>query len=678
MQSDVFFKDLTIVLLLAGFVTTLCHYLRLPVILGYILAGVLIGPYTPPRILITDPGSIQTLSQLGIAMLMFSLGLQFSLRGMLKVGPTAMVAATIEILLMIWVGYQVGRLFNWNQMDSVFLGAMLLSSSTVIIIKVINDLKMSEHPFAKVVFGIVVFDDMAAIMAIAVLSGIGLSGSFSPGELLQTGWNIGLFFTVVLVLGLLALPRLLRFVASFKSDEVLLVVVLGLGFGMALLAVKLGFSTALGAFLTGAIIAETREGGRIRSVIGPIRDMFSAIFFVSIGLLLDPRMVLQYWFPVAVVTVALILGKTITGAIGAFVTGNNLRTSLQVGIGLAQIGEFAFIIAALGKELGVTSDFLYPIAVSVSGITTLTTPFLIHNSDRIAAGIEAVLPRRLLQYMNFYTEWITRLASPSKHPNQVRQLLRWWVLQIALNVVLITALFISASAASHWFEPKLAVIPPWAGGPNAALFFVAMILSLPLIVATIRKLRAAAMLMAEASIQTRNSEHASRLRALAITMIVGGGTVLLLLYIVFISSAILPSLPVLILLVAIVVLVAFARWRTFIKLYAGAQVSLRESLMTPIDQELVEPPMPSLLRHAVMEVVAIGENAAVAGKLIREMNLRSDTGASIVGIERNGENIINPSADEEVKSGDRVLVIGTRAQVTAAADILTAPPKPST
>jgi len=678
LQSQVFFQDLTVVLLLAGLVTVLCHFLRQPVILGYIIAGVVIGPYTPPRPLIYDPGSIQTLSQLGIAMLMFSLGLQFSLRGMLKVGPTALVAATIEILLMIWVGYQVGRLFNWNQMDSVFLGAMLLSSSTVIIIKVINDLKMSEHPFAKVVFGIVVFDDMAAIMAIAVLSGIGLSGSFSPGELLQTGWNIGLFFTVVLVLGLLALPQLLRFVASFKSDEVLLVVVLGLGFGMALLAVKLGFSTALGAFLTGAIIAETREGGKVRAVIGPIRDMFSAIFFVSIGLLLNPKMVIEYWFPITVVTITLILGKTVTGAIGAFVAGNSLRTSVQVGVGLAQIGEFAFIIAALGKELRVTSDFLYPIAVSVSGITTLTTPFLIHNSDRIARGIEAVLPRRVLQYMNFYTEWITRLASPSKHPNQVRQLLRWWVLQIALNVVLVTALFISASAASHWFEPNLAVIPPWAGGPNAALFFVAMILSLPLIVATIRKLRAAAMLMAEASIQTRNSEHASRLRALAITMVVGGGTVLLLLYIVFISSAILPSPPVLVLLVIIVALVAFARWRTFIKLYAGAQVSLRESLMTPVDQEHVEPPIPALLRHAVMEIVAIGEHAAVAGKLIREMDLRSSTGASIVGIERSGENIINPSADEEVKPGDRVLVIGTRAQVTAAAGILTATPKPST
>lgn len=664
MQELSFLQDLTIVMLVAGVVTVLCHWLRQPVVLGYILAGVIIGPYTPPFPLITDAQSIQTLSQLGVVMLMFTLGLQFSLKGLFRVGPTAGVAATLEIVLMIWLGYQLGRFFGWSGIDSLFLGAMLLSSSTVIIVKALNDLKMSDEPFARFVFGILVIDDMAAIVAIAVLSGIALTGNFETSALLLTTGRIGLFFTAVLVLGLLALPRLLRFIASFKNNEVLLVSVLGIGFGMALLAVKLGFSTALGAFLVGAIIAETREGGQIRDLVEPVRDMFSAVFFVSIGLLLDPRMIIDHWVVVAVVAVTLVLGKTFTGAIGALVVGNDPRTSLRVGMGLAQIGEFAFIIAALGKELGVTSEFLYPVGVAVSGLTTLSTPLLIKNSDRLAQGIETITPRVVINFIEFYRQWLQRFAVTHRQPDMVRQLLRRWALQMGLNMVLITAIFVAASALAIVYGDRLQVLEKLPGGVNAALFSSAMLLSLPLVVATLRKLRAAAMLMAEASLIGRKPEHFQTLRTLATRAVTGGGVLAIVLYMLLIAAPIVPAWPVLLALMGLAGLVTIVYWSGLIKLYAGAQVSLRDTLTA----QIVPPPEPAtdaqtILKNAVMETMVIQPTSLACGKLIRELELRSQTGASIVAIERGEESIINPGPDEEIRAGDRVLLIGDLKQV---------------
>ena len=667
MQGVAFLQDLTMVMLVAGLVTVLCHWLRQPVVLGYILAGVIIGPYTPPFPLVTDPGSIQTLSQLGVVMLMFTLGLQFSLKGLFRVGPTAGVAATLEILLMIWLGYQLGRFFGWNQIDSIFLGAMLLSSSTVIIVKALNDLKMSEEPFAKFVFGILVLDDIAAIVAIAVLSGIALSGTFETSALLLTSGRIGLFFTAVLVLGLLALPRLLRFIDSFKNNEVLLVSVLGIGFGMAMLAVKLGFSTALGAFLIGAIIAETREGGKIRDLVEPVRDMFSAVFFVSIGLLLDPHMIVDHWWVVLIVTVMLVLGKTITGAIGSLVVGNDPHTSLRVGMGLAQIGEFAFIIATLGKELKVTSEFLYPIAVCVSGLTTISTPLLIKNSDRLAQGIETVTPRGIKSFIEFYQQWLLRYRTAHRQPDQVRVLLRRWALQMALNLVLITAIFVAASAMSiGWFE-RLEPLGHLPGGVNAALFTAAMLLSLPLVVATLRKLRAAAMLMAEASFISRKPEHYAILRNLATRAVTGGGVLLLVLYMLMIAAPIVPTWPVLLALLALASLITAIYWSGLIRLYAGAQVSLRDTLTAqmPVASSPDTIEAHTILKNAVMETLVMSPTSPAVGKLIRELELRSVTGASIVAIERGEESIINPGPDEELKAGDHILLIGDRQQVLA-------------
>ena len=301
-----FIQDLAVVMALAGVVTVLFHRLKQPVVLGYIVAGVIIGPYTPPFQLIHDEQTIQTLGELGVVFLMFSLGLEFSLRKLFKVGATAIVAALSEIVLMLWLGYEIGSAFGWSSMDSLFLGAILAISSTTIIVKALSELGLKRESFAQLVFGILIVEDILAIAMLVLLSGIAQTGQLSAGVAVVTLGKLLLFMTVSLVVGILVVPRALNYVARAKSDEMLLVSVLGFCFGFCLLVVKLDYSIALGAFLIGAIMAESRHLHRIEHLIAPLRDMFSAIFFVTIGLMLNPAVLVDYAWPIAVITVAVI------------------------------------------------------------------------------------------------------------------------------------------------------------------------------------------------------------------------------------------------------------------------------------------------------------------------------------------------------------------------------------
>src|SRR6185369_15724191 len=346
-----FLQDLAVVMIVAGLVTILCHRFKQPVVLGYILAGVIIGPHTPPFPLVHEQETIRTLAELGVILLMFSLGLEFSLRKLKRVGRTAFVVAFLEIALMFWLGYEIGRWFDWSAMDSIFLGAMLSISSTTIIIKALAELGKSRESFAELIFGVLIIEDMLAIVMLALLSGIAITGGLTAGEAAATVGKLTLFLVAALVIGLLTVPRLVSYVARFKSNEMLLVTALALCFGFSLLAAKMGYSVALGAFLVGALVAEAREIGKVEALCEPVRDMFSAIFFVAIGLMIDPKMLLKHWLPVLVITLAVVLGKILSCTFGAVVAGNDGRNSLRVGMGLAQIGEFSFIIASLGLSL---------------------------------------------------------------------------------------------------------------------------------------------------------------------------------------------------------------------------------------------------------------------------------------------------------------------------------------
>jgi CPA2 family monovalent cation:H+ antiporter-2 len=669
MHAVTFLQDLAVVMVVAGLVTVIFHRFKQPVVLGYIVAGVIIGPHTPPIPLIHDKENIETLAQLGVILLMFSIGLEFSLRKLRQVGGTAIIAAFVEILLMVWVGYEIGRLFGWSTMDSIFLGAMLSISSTTIIAKSLTDLGKTKERFAQLIFGILIIEDILAIVMIVLLSGIAMTGTLNLPTVGATLGKLGIFLVAALVVGLIAVPRLIGYVAKFKSNEMLLITVLGLCFGFSLLAAKLGYSVALGAFIIGAVIAESREIHRIEILTEPIRDMFSAMFFVAIGLLIDPGLLAQYWLPISVITIGVVAGQSLSCAFATFLAGHDTRTSLRVGMGLAQIGEFSFIIAALGLSLNVTSNFLYPIAVAVSVITTLLNPYLIKNADRCVSWFDRLAPAKFVNYLALYTQWIGQLGS-QRHKTMAAKLVRRWCGQMAINMALVAAIFVGAAYIRRHPPVQL---QEWRLGTDsikAVIWLTAMFLSLPLLIATFRKLQAFGMLISEVRVTRENAgERMAAIRAVVAQSVVIAGMVLMILFVLVLSSTLLPSPEILLVLLIIVALITLLLWRSFIKLYSHAQIALREtfSQSPPPNPAHLPSQLPGLLREADLESLTISADAPAAGKLIRELELRTRTGASIVGIEQNGgQRIINPGPDEELRANDQVLLLGTRAQLDSA------------
>lgn len=425
-------------MMVSALVMVFCQRFRLPLVLGYLITGAVIGPNTPPFPLIKNLDSIYTLSELGIIFLLFSIGLEFSFKKLFKVGGVSLFAAALEILLMIWFGYMLGRSFGWGYMDSIFLGAILSVSSTTIIAKVLLELKIVTEKFAQVILGILIVEDLIAIVIIALLSGIAATGHLTWAQgglatLKVTAFMIGLVF-----FGFLIVPRMLKHLSQTGITEMLLIAVLGLCFGSSFLAAKLGFSVALGAFLIGAIIAETPQNHEVVKIMEPIRDMFTAVFFVSVGMLIDPAVIWEYRFPILIVTLVTIVGKIVSCSLGSFLMGYESSTSFKVGLGLAQIGEFSFIIASLGQSTHVTSHFLYPIAVAVSAITTLTTPFLMQNSDRIIRTVKRFTPAPLVTFSNFYTTWVEQIreaGTQSDKKSRVMPMLRKDLTRLAFYAI---------------------------------------------------------------------------------------------------------------------------------------------------------------------------------------------------------------------------------------------------
>ena len=675
MHQTSFLQDLAIVMSVAALATVLFRQFKQPVVLGYILAGLVIGPHTPPFALIADKHAIETLAELGIIFLMFALGLEFSLRKLRKVGSTALIAASLEILLMILAGYGLGRAFGWNQMDSIFLGAILSISSTTIIIKALEGLGKTRERFASLIFGILIVEDILAIVMIALLSGFARTGQLEAEAVGMTILSLGSFLGILLVAGLIIVPRLLNYVARFKSDEMLLITVVGLCFGISIVTVKLGYSVALGAFLIGAIIAEARQIYKIETLMHPVRDLFSAVFFVSIGMLIDPALLAKYAVPILAITVVVVLGKVLSCAFGTFVAGNDLRTSLRVGMGLAQIGEFSFIIASLGLSLNVTSDFIYPIAVAVSSLTTLLTPYLIKNSDGLVEWFHRVAPKPLLQAINAYSEGVgapcqaNRIGHRAQDSRQTVRTNRCEPIDrcghFHRRCLLAKANFGLVARISGWRR--------WDEGGHLADGLTG-------------ELSAAGGSLAQAGgrrharcgnqrrieqgrhqgirTSTHYFRHGARVWYRRSHFIVA-----------LLSSTLLPSRNVLLLTLLITVISGVLLYRGAVRLYSHAQSALLDTFAQPADPPPLHeaPSLPPLLREARLETVEVQPGTEAAGKMIAELKLRTQSGASVVGIERHGTSIVNPGPDEELESGDQILLIGSEDQLKAAKELLTAP-----
>lgn len=439
-------SDLALILILAGAVSLLFKWLRQPLVLGYIVAGFLAGKHMPYMPSVEDAGSVETWSQIGVIFLMFTLGLEFSFKKIISQGAKPLITACLVMLCMMAVGNSAGHIFGWQRMDCLFLGGMLAMSSTTIIFKAFTDLGLMKEKFAPRVLSVLVLEDILGILLMVVLSGAAVSQTLQGRELASSLLQLGFFLVLWFVVGVFIIPTLLRRLRRFMNGETLLIFSLACCFLLVVIAAKVGYSTAFGAFMMGSILAETMEAERIERLVAPVRDLFGAIFFVSVGMLVNPAILAEYWWSILLITFAILGGQALLGTASFLFTGHTLRTSVQCGFSLAQVGEFAFIIAGMGMSLGVTSYFLYPVIVAVSIITTFLTPYMIRAACRLdAPAVVLKLPR------------MHHRSDSSKSP--WRQLLTALGIQTGIYAVLSAAivilslgalLMLSRALLGHW------------------------------------------------------------------------------------------------------------------------------------------------------------------------------------------------------------------------------------
>jgi monovalent cation:H+ antiporter-2, CPA2 family len=466
-------SDLGFILITAAVVTLLFRRLKQPVVLGYLIAGFILGPHIPFMPTVMDPASVTVWAEIGVIFLLFSIGLEFSFKKLARVGKSASITALIEVIVMIGLGFLAGYALGWSKMDSLFLGGILSISSTMIAVRAIDELGLKGKRFVALVFGVLIVQDLVAILLLVLLSTVAVTHALSGLELLTSTLRLGFFLLLWFLIGIYVLPPLLNRVRDLLTDETALVVSIGLCLLMVIIATKVGFSPALGAFVMGSLIAETRDAKRIEHLFAPVRDLFAAIFFVSVGMMIDPPTILKYAPEILLISAIAIVGKFLSSTLGALVSGRNLKDSIYSGMSLAQIGEFSFIIATLGLTLKVTSDFLYPIAVAVSALTTFATPYLIRGADPLWKWSRSRLPDNLMALLDRY-----QAAVNQEGTRQHIGALLWeaYGVRILLNTILTIAIglmlerfvypvLIDSLGASKWVTTALATVGLLAAAP---------------------------------------------------------------------------------------------------------------------------------------------------------------------------------------------------------------------
>lgn len=462
--------DLALILICAGVMTLLFKRLKQPLVLGYVVAGFLASPHMPYTPSVADTTNVQTWADIGVIFLLFALGLEFSFKKIVKVGGAAIIAACTIIFCMIMLGIGVGSSFGWQRMDCIFLGGMIAMSSTTIIYKAFDDLGLRKKQFTGLVLSVLILEDILAIVLMVMLSTMAVSNNFEGTEMLESIAKLLFFLILWFVVGIYLIPVLLKKCRKLMGEETLLIVSLGLCFGMVVMAAHTGFSAAFGAFIMGSILAETVEAESIERLVKPVKDLFGAIFFVSVGMMVDPAMIVEYAGPIVVITLAVIVGQSVFGTLGVLLAGQPLKTAMQCGFSLTQIGEFAFIIASLGVSLHVTSHFLYPIVVAVSVITTFLTPYMIRFAEPASEFVDKHLPERWQKFLQRYSSGSQTMNHESLWKKLIFALVRITVVYSIVSVAVIALAF-------RFLVPFFGKNLPDVWGPLLSAFVIILCIS---------------------------------------------------------------------------------------------------------------------------------------------------------------------------------------------------------
>ena len=633
--------DLTLMLGLAAIVVVLFQRIRQPVVLGYLIAGMMVGPNTPPYLLLKDSANVQVLSELGVIFLMFSLGLDFSFHKLSRVGFSASIIGCIEITLMIMIGYTIGQFMGWAYYDSLFLGAALSISSTTIIVKAINELKLNTKRFAELVVGVLIVEDLIAILLLAILSIVVATHNIWTLDVAIMAMKLFLVVGVWFLLGYFFVPPFFRGIAAYLSEETLTIVSVALCLFLVSIASYFNYSTALGAFIMGSILAETILVHRIQKLIEPIRDIFAAVFFISVGTFINPSVIVAQWQLILFVSFITIIAKIISTSVASFLTGQSINTSIRTGCSMAQIGEFSFIIIALGMSLHVLNDMLFPIVITISALTTFATPYLIRLSGVISAIFEKQLSERAKFFLDTYSAWVYRTQSNSRQ----QSLFRGVTVRLFINGVIVAILFM---VVNQKIFPQLALYIQNIEMANILALLISLAVSSPFIWGMLFSYRA-----------VKISEYSQ-------TWI---NPVAFFVWLITLAELELLSLAyfrthMMIAFAVIVALIYFLfAYKQLEKSYRWFEKQLIRNIKARPDKQLQYEILAPWETHFVE--IEVHENSVFVGKSLKECRIRQAYGINVVAIYHGNHGIVIPRGHEMILPEDKLIVLGTDRQIEA-------------
>lgn len=642
--------DLGFILVIAALSTLLFKKLGQPLVLGYLIAGFLVSPHVPFFPTVVDRESIQVWSEIGVIFLLFSLGLEFSFKKLLKVGGSAGFTAVFEIVFMMGLGFLVGRLLGWNSIDSLFFGAILSMSSTTIIVRAFQELGMKGHKYVDLVFGILIVEDIVAIFLLVMLTALSGAAVVSGMELAVSGLRLLFFVALWFAVGIFLIPIFLRKIRDLLEDETTLLVAIGLCFAMVMIAAGVGFSPALGAFVMGSLLAETPEGHKMENLMQSVKNLFAAIFFVSVGMMIDPKVLWERWDLVLIATGVTIFGKFLSTFLGALLSGQSRKKSFQAGMSLAQIGEFSFIIASLGVTLKVTSDFLYPLAIAVSAVTTFTTPYLIKIAEPVYLRVESWLPQNFKTHLDRYHSSFQNTGGV----NLRSLIMKAYGVKVLLNAVIVIAIIGAFKALLDGKLQQFVSGSSWAGSISLLL---CLLISGPFLWGIV---------FGRPSLSAqREFEELKKLKGLQVGLFFGRMALGVALVSVILSQFL--TLHVASgFVVAVVLLMVFLGPVLMKNIYQKIEGDFLKNLTEKERLELdkVEVGVPSLLPwEATLGTYEIDPASTLVGKTLKDLSFKETHGLTVAAIFRGSKRIFAPAGDLVIWPFDKLICFGSEEEL---------------